>query len=323
MLIRGVLAKGKLINKIYEGVTTGFFMNVTTNALTMNKTTVFLLALAFILPAYGQQDKNVVYKVAVGEFGYTPQKTGKPSVGDVLIAVADAMSSGSTHSNQLPQYAGAVRASIVSGISCSWRLKATEDGLTQEDVDSNAPVLFADGYINNISSITKTDKGSDGKTHTYYRCLISVTVNLKDPKTGEVVDTQTFKVSEDDGSWIASVEKAMDDARSSLNRKVCNYYGHKYPWTGSIVEGASAKKDKQKDVYVDLGETHRMYKGAKLIVYSVKTVAGRESRSEIGMLKVEEVQGETLSLCKVTHGGDKIKQAIDAGETLIVTTNTK
>ncbi len=289
----------------------------------MNRLAIILLALSFILPAYGQDDKNVVYKVAVGEFGYTPQKTGKPSVGDVLIAVADAMSSGNTHSTQLPQYAGAVRASIVSGISCSWRLNATEDGLSQDEIESNAPVFYADGYINNISSTTKTDKTSDGKTHKYYRCLISVTVNLKNPQTGEVVDTHTFKVSEDDCSWLASEEKAMDDARSALNRKVCNYYGHKYPWTGSIVEGASIKKDKQKEVYVDLGSAHRMYKDAKLIVYSVRIIAGRESRSEIGTLKVVEVQGEDLSLCKVTHGGDKIKQAIDAGEVLKVTTNTK
>lgn len=289
----------------------------------MNRVAIILLALSFILPAYGQDDKNVVYKVAVGEFGYTPQKTGTPSVGDVLIAVADAMSSGNTHSNQLPQYAGAVRASIVSGISCSWRLNATEDGLSKDEIESNAPVLYADGYVNNISSTTKTDKTSDGKTHKYYCCLISVTVNLKNPRTGEVVDTHTFKVSEDDCSWLASVEKAMDDARSALNRKVCNYYGHKYPWTGSIVEGATTKKDKQKEVYVDLGSAHRMYKDAKLIVYSVRTVAGRESRSEIGTLKVEEVQGEELSLCKVTHGGDKIKQAIDAGDVLTVTTNTK
>lgn len=289
----------------------------------MNRIAIILLALSLILPSYGQEEKNVVYKVAVGEFGYTPQQHGKPSVGDVLIAVADAMSSGNTRSNQLPQYAGAVRASIVSGISCSWRLKATEDGLSQEEIESNAPVLFADGYINNISSTTKTDKTSDGKTHKYYRCLISVTVNLKNPRTGEVADTHTFKVSEDDCSWLPSVEKAMDDACGSLNRKVCNYYGHKYPWTGSIVEGASTKKDKQKEVYVDLGSSHRMYKGAKLIVYAVRTVAGHESRSEAGTLKVEEVQGEDLSLCKVTHGGDKIKQALDAGEALIVTTNTK
>lgn len=289
----------------------------------MNKIAIFLLTLFFILPAYGQEDKNVIYKVAVGEFGYSPQQHAKPSVGDVLIAVADAMSSGNTHSNQLPQYAGAVRASIVSGISSSWRLNATEDGLSQDEIESNAPVLFADGYINNISSTTKTDKTSDGKTRKYYRCLISVTVNLKNPRTGEVVDTHTFKVSEDDCSWLASIEKAMDDARSTLNRKVCNYYGHKYPWTGSIVEGASTKKDKQKEVYVDLGSVHRMYKGAKLIVYAVKTVAGHESRSEVGTLKVEEVQGEDLSLCKVTHGADRIKQALDAGDALIVTTNTK
>lgn len=293
----------------------------------MNRLTTIIIALALCLPVFGQQqDKNVVYKVAVGEFGYVPQQKKKTSVGDVLVAVAGAMSSSNTHSNthsnQLPQYAEAVRSTIVNGISRSWRLKASDDGLTEEEINSGAPVLFADGFINNISSTTKTET-RDGKTHKYFRCLISVTVNLKDPRTGQIIDTANFRVSDDDCSWMASEEKAVDDTRAKLGTMICNYYGHKYPWTGAIVEGATVKKDKQKEVYVDLGSGHRMYKGCKLIVYAVKTVAGRESRSEIGQLKVEEVQGEDLSLCKVTKGGDKIKTAVDAGETLVITTNTK
>ena len=51
----------------------------------------------------------------------------------------------------------------------------------------------------------------------------------------------------------------------------------------------------------------------------VKEIAGKEARIEIGRLKVEEVLGEELSLCKVTKGEKDIKTALDNGSTLVVT----
>lgn len=43
------------------------------------------MVLSFILPTYSLQDRNVVYKVAIGEFGYTTQQHDKPPVGGVLL----------------------------------------------------------------------------------------------------------------------------------------------------------------------------------------------------------------------------------------------
>ena len=51
-------------------------------------------------------------------------------------------------------------------------------------------------------------------------------------------------------------------------------------------------------------------------VYVVKTVAGREAKSQIGKLRIEAVEGDDISRCKVTSGGKDIKAAIDAGEKL-------
>ena len=39
----------------------------------------------------------------------------------------------------------------------------------------------------------------------------------------------------------------------------------------------------------------------------------------IGRLKIEEVEGDEISLCKVTKGADKIKTALDEDQTLLIT----
>ena len=55
-------------------------------------------------------------------------------------------------------------------------------------------------------------------------------------------------------------------------------------------------------------------------VYTVKTVAGKEAKKQIGKLKIEDVQGDDISLCKVQSGGRDIKSALDNGETLVIET---
>ena len=62
------------------------------------------------------------------------------------------------------------------------------------------------------------------------------------------------------------------------------------------------------------------YKGLHMGVYTVKLVAGKEAKKQIGKLKIEEVQGDDISLCKVQSGGKDIKVALDAGETLVIQT---
>ena len=59
---------------------------------------------------------------------------------------------------------------------------------------------------------------------------------------------------------------------------------------------------------------------AHMGVYTVKMVAGKEAKKQIGKLKIEDVQGDDISLCKVQSGGRDIKKALDDGETLVIET---
>ena len=92
-----------------------------------------------------------------------------------------------------------------------------------------------------------------------------------------------------------------------------------FPLRASIVEKGEAKKNKQKEVYIDLGAPDGVYKGLQFDVFLVKTIAGKEAKTMIGRLKIEEVEGDEISLCKVIKGADKIKTALDEDQTLLIT----
>ncbi len=270
---------------------------------------VLAVVLAASLPTYSA-DVNETYKAAVGGFSYTP-KIEKRHGGRVLDAIATGKMT-----EQQGQYANAVRASIISGLSNVVRFRVVEAGEDSGELHK----FYVDGVISNISTTSKMEPNSEkGKPDLqYFKSLIAVTINLKDVLTGEVVDSRMFSISESDCSWVSSAEKAIDNSLKGLSSKVATHYNVMFPLTGSIIEAGEVKKDKQKQVYIDLGATFGVRKGLQFIVYSVKTIAGKEAKVEIGHLKIEKVLGDELSDCKVTKGDKQLKEALDNSETLIV-----
>lgn len=291
----------------------------------MNRSRLLFLFLVIIssYPAFGQKDRNVIYKIGIGELIYTPPSTGKPNAAvNVLKDVADVLLSGQT-TKQQPQYAEAVRASIVNGLSKVILFRPADGAISQEELSSNIPALYVDGTIVNISTVSKTETTKDSKgnktTHTSYRGIISVTVNLKDAYDGTLINSQTFSISDSDLYWMTSGEKAISNALERLTSKVAGFYNQMFPLHASIVEKGEVKKNKQKEVYIDLGAHDGVYEGQQFDVFLVKTIAGKEAKSMIGRLKIEEVEGDEISLCKVTKGGDMIKTALDEDQTLLIT----
>ncbi len=274
-------------------------------------------------PAFDPKDKNVIYKVGIGEFIYTPSSERNSSTASkVLKDVADVLLSGQT-SRQQPQYAEAVRASIGNGLSKVILFRPSDGAISQEELANNVPALYVDGTIVNISTVSKTETNKDSKgnktTHTYYRGIISVTVNLKDAYDGTLVNSRTFSIYDSDLYWMASGEKAINNALERLTNLVAGFYNQLFPLHASIIEKGEAKKEKQKAVYIDLGTADGVYKGQQFDVFLVKTIAGKEAKTMIGRLKIEEVEGDEISLCKVTKGADTIKTALDEDQTLQVT----
>ena len=117
---------------------------------------------------------------------------------------------------------------------------------------------------------------------------------------------------------IETEESAITSTLRKLSAYVGGYCNRKYPIYGTILESARQSKDKQKEVYIDLGTNLGAYKGLHLTAYTVKTIAGKEAKIQVGKLKIMDVQGEDISFCKIQSGGKEIKNILDKGETIFV-----
>lgn len=259
-----------------------------------------------------QSDKNICYKVGIGtvEYAVPEQKT---TVGSVIGGLAEATLTGKKTS-QLPEYADAVKASVVTGIGNAMRLTVMEDTSMEHD-------YLLSGTISNISATTRLEapvkKGTPGNE--YFKVLVSVTANISNASNGEVIDSHLFRVSDSDLGWMGSKDKAMSEALAILSKRVASYYNSLFPLHASIVERGDVDKDKQKTVYIDLGSALNVSEGMQFDIYSVHEIAGKEARTEIGRLKISKVMGEDISLCKVTKGDKQLKTALDNNEMLVVT----
>lgn len=278
-----------------------------------------MLTVGMMLPVCAQDSRNPSFLVSVRTVtnDYQP-KQEKTTVGSVLGDIASAIAGQTT--KKLPGYENEVRAAIVRGITNTYRLEAIDGELNAQERQLPG-AMYVDATIDNISTTQKsTHYSSSKRTYVYYMGQISVTLHFKDAKTDKVVMSPSFRLSEYDCSWMETAEKAVSNALNSLSRNVRGYLDRAYPLRANIVEGAREKKDKQKEVYIDLGQSHGVYDGLHFGVYIEHQVAGKIAEKQIGKLKVTEVQGPDISLCKVQSGGREIKAALDEGLNLAIKT---
>jgi hypothetical protein len=231
-------------------------------------------------------------------------------VGAVLDVLADQTTS------EEPGYSDALRASVIMALSNVRRFTVT-DGLQVAPNDETN--IIVDGTINYIS-ITRELKLASNKRDKIpqFYAQIGLTLNVKDAVTGTVINSQVFEVNKSGWSWVNSNDTAIKKALESLRKKVGKYYDTAYPYTAHILERGVEKKDKQKELYIDLGAIHGLQEGTHFDVYIIGSIGGKETRKQIGRLKVKSIEGDEVSLCKVSSGGKDIKAAIDAGQNLLI-----
>ena len=282
----------------------------------MKKILIIALCMLYGMGTWAQQGRNARITMGMNNLTYN-----KPEDKGTLAKVLDALLTGQVSKDQ-SKYQDAVRAAVVKGLSQSHRIIAI-DGQLSKDEAALPNAMYIDGTVSNLSTTSKTENyESDGKTRyrTYYKALKGVTLHFKDAKTDEVFASPAFNLSQWDVSWIETQEGAMMKALEKLSSTITDYCNKWLPLSANVLEGARDKKDKQKEVYIDLGSKEGAYEGLHMDVYTVKTIAGKEAKKQIGRLKIMEVLGDDISLCKVQSGGKDIKAALDAGETLVIQT---
>lgn len=285
-------------------------------------------ALCLATTAFSQEDEgnpNPTIVASLHDLKYTPRPP-KNTVGSVLGEVATAVLAGQT-SKEMLGYEGAVRAAVLKGMSQSFRIRAIDGPLTEEEMAMPFTV-YVDGDISNMTTTTKTEveeyeeKGKKKtRSRTYFRGQVGLALQVKDASNDVVIASPTFNIYASDMAWIETPDGAMNTALKYLSNKVRIAFNDMFPLTGRIIERAGERNDKQKEVYIDLGTANGIAVGNTLTVFKVKTIAGKYAKEELAKLKVKKVEGDEVSFCKVVSHGKDLKAALDAGEKLVIITN--
>ena len=280
--------------------------------------TIVALICAIAFQVNAQENRNQTYNITLGNVQYAHHDE-KMSAGEAIGKVLTGLATGQV-SVQATKYEGDVKNAIIKGLSGAYRFHYN-DGLQTGDLAKEGNIV-ADAIITNIQSKSNTQTWKDTKgkvqTSTYYTGIAEAMLTLKDAKTGEVITNTSFKGQGTTVSSFSTSDQAIRDALGRLSNRISVWLNQYKPLQANIIEGSSAKKDKQKEVYIDLGDSEGAFAGLHMGVFIVKTVAGREAKSQIGKLKIEAVEGDEISLCKVQSGGKDIKAAIEAGQQLLV-----
>ena len=243
----------------------------------------------------------------------------KLSAGEAVGQILSGVLTGQT-SVQASKYEDDVKNAIIKGLSGAHRFRYN-DGLAQlKDVVQEGNIVV-NAVITNIraeSSTSSLKLKDEEKTSTTYRGVVEAMLTLKDLKTGEVIANPSFGGKGTSFSSYSTSDKAIKEAIESFAKRITAWLNKNSPLQANIIEGTAAKKDKQKEVYIDLGSSEGAYEGLHMGVFIVKKIGGREAKSQIGKLKIEAVEGDDISRCKVQNGGKDIKEALDTGEKLRV-----
>ncbi len=263
-----------------------------------------------------KEGRNQTFNIAMGNVSYTHHDE-KLSANDAVGKVLTGVLTGKT-SVEASNYETDVKSAIERGLSSAYRFRYKDQLLIEGDAAKEGSIVV-DALITNIEarSDSRTWKDKDGKTKvdTWYKGYVEVILTLKDAKTDDVISTPTVRGQ---GSGNSSSSNAIKEAISHLSGQITNWLNKYKPLKANIIEGTAVKKDKQKEVYIDLGSSEGAFEGLHMGVYEVRTIEGREARSEIGKLKIEAGEGDDISRCKIQSGGKDIKKAIDAGTRLVV-----
>jgi hypothetical protein len=260
---------------------------------------------------------NPVYKVQLGEIKYQKSEAPKKvTVGKVLGVIADVAEGRVTDINN-EEYIPLASNCVKRGLTHVRRLQMIEGDETEDVrylVTANLTDIAASRKLKTYDR--KDSKGREYKeTKTYYGAVVTVALDFKNLNTGEIT-TSTISGRCSEYSVAKSADEAIRTALNELAGNIYSYYNDAYPIRANIIERGTEKKDKTKELYIDVGSRF-VGEDVHFDVFVVGQVAGRETRKQIGRIRIRETLGNDISLCKVQKGGKDIKAAFDRGDAIV------
>lgn len=184
-------------------------------------------------------------------------------------------------------------------------------------------VLGANYLISGVVSKMGADKKTmeDGKV--YYTGNVVYSLKVVNAEDGTLMGAETYTYADLTGATGSTPEEATVNTLKKARRSMKVFVSKYFKVEGTVVEMGEMKGGKPKNCYISLGSEDGIEKGQRCEVFAVKRIAGREARTMVGVVVVDEVVAEDLADCKFVSGAKEIVDAFQAGQELVIVTKEK
>lgn len=181
--------------------------------------------------------------------------------------------------------------------------------------------------LGNLSAVVAdaqytTDQSTGKTTFAGMRAVVSVQMKVVDVESSQVLASELIQTegsaSASAGNNEKSKQVAIDAAMAGIDNRVQQFIVKNFPITVDFVQITQMTKrnDGAEMVEVLIGKAHGVVQRDRLDIVSESSreINGRKivSRRKIGEVRIESIDGDEISTCKVLSGNKEIKQAVDA-----------
>ena len=258
-----------------------------------------LLLVASSTLAMAQQ--NTFVKFYKGTMDYK-----KPSAFNSVLGVMTALGSDPSLDLEDKSISDQLAEAIFQAPETVYRLKVQSEECPQKTSDEAYALDFT---LKNVMT-TFGDKK---------RCSADMEMRIVDLRTGEVFEKDKASCCCFGYAWDTEAE-CVSGLCNIMKYRTAMFLWNTFPMTGTILQkGVEQNNGKIKDnqCYIDLGEKNLVFKKMRFKAY---TLDG-DKEKKLGYLKVTEVEGDDISVCKISSGTSKIEKALQAGQTVYIKTD--
>ncbi|MEY8585860.1 hypothetical protein [Phocaeicola sartorii] len=172
----------------------------------------------------------------------------------------------------------------------------------------------------NVMQREATDDGSSHRRYhsreNSYKEKFTLRLDLIRTSDGVTISTRNYEetgsASGKDATQYSAIEHSLINVPYEMGLFVENYF----KVYGSILKVVSTKREKAKTIYINLGYDDPIKAGLRFDVVENGMLEGHYTETKIGEVRIAEIMGPNISLCKVNKGGATILAALNEGKTL-------
>jgi len=298
------------------------------------KKKILTLFVMLLCAAGGANAQTQPVNAFFGDFQYKHKKKVRGSslmknifsVGKVALGAAVGQtpkSASITTTKEVADDTAAVYASIKNAVNNHPRFRVYEGEDAAAHKSEGGVVVSAEV----LTIFRESEKALDAK-YNDGKAKVEFNLILTDALTGQQIDKVKLQSISHTSKYynITNTSNPSQAENVVINQGVANatwkYLMEMYPVAVEVLDkGVVKESGKLKSIYIEIGEKQGAQPDWEFFIVKEGDLKERGKQNKIGRIRIDSVEGDEVSLCRVKSGADDIQAALDAGEKLYAVTN--